>query len=54
MSLQALIWVTVNAGLMKPRRGFTPVAGMEKLGARADRIDKYLFLKYDGPLKTRK
>jgi hypothetical protein len=32
MSLRALIRFTVNAGLMKPRRGFTPVAGKEKLG----------------------
>jgi hypothetical protein len=27
-----LIQVTLNAGLMKPRRGFTLVAGKEKLG----------------------
>ncbi len=28
----ALIRVTLNAGFMKPRRGFTLVAGKEKLG----------------------
>jgi hypothetical protein len=32
MSLRALIPFTVNAGLMKPRRGFTLVAGKEKMG----------------------
>jgi hypothetical protein len=32
MSGRALIRVTLNAGLMKPRRGFTRVAGQEKLG----------------------
>jgi len=34
---------------MKLRRGFAPVAGEEKLGVgKPTRIDKYLFLKYDG------
>ncbi len=32
MSCRALIRVTLNAGLMKPRKGFTLVAGKEKLG----------------------
>jgi hypothetical protein len=32
MSLQALIQFALNAGLMKPRKGFTLVAGKEKLG----------------------
>jgi hypothetical protein len=32
MSLMALIRVTLNAGLMKPRKGFTLVAGKKKLG----------------------
>jgi len=31
MSFEALIQFTLNAGLMKPRRGFTLVAGEEKL-----------------------
>jgi hypothetical protein len=26
--------VTLNAGLTKPRRGFTPVAGTKKLGGK--------------------
>ncbi len=29
--IKGLIRVTLNAGLMKPRREFTPVAGEEKL-----------------------
>ncbi len=32
MSLQALIWATLSAGLIKPQKGFTLVAGREKLG----------------------
>jgi hypothetical protein len=32
MSLRAMILFTLNAGLMKPRKGFTPVAGKEKIG----------------------
>ena len=32
MSLRALIPFTLNAGLRRPRRGFTLVAGKEKLG----------------------
>ncbi len=32
MSCRALIRVTLNAGLMKPRKGFTLVADKEKLG----------------------
>jgi len=32
--MTALIRVTLNAGLMKPRRGFTPVPGKQKLGER--------------------
>ncbi len=31
MSLRALIQVTLNAGFMKPREGFTLVAGRHKL-----------------------
>jgi hypothetical protein len=30
MTLRTLIQLTLNAGLMKPRRGFTLVAGKEK------------------------
>ena len=32
MSLRTLLGLTLNAGLMKPRRGFIPVAGKQKLG----------------------
>ncbi|HUL30021.1 MAG TPA: hypothetical protein VLZ03_06155 [Thermodesulfobacteriota bacterium] len=41
MSWRALIQVTLNAGLMKTRRGFTLVAGNEKgEGERQMDIDK--------------
>ena len=33
MSIRALIPFTLNAGLRRPRRGFTLVAGKEKMGA---------------------
>ena len=40
MSRRALIRDTLNAGLMKPRKGFTLVAGKEKLGK--GQVDKAL------------
>ncbi|HUL30172.1 MAG TPA: hypothetical protein VLZ03_06915 [Thermodesulfobacteriota bacterium] len=33
--MTALIQVTLNAGLMKARKGFTLVAGKEKLGGKS-------------------
>jgi hypothetical protein len=43
MSLRALIWFTLNAGLMRPRRGFTPVAGKKTgVGKNDSPLDRSL------------
>ena len=46
--LRALIPFTLNAGLMKPRRGFTLIEAKEKLGVgkSPDLIDKKAELYY--------
>ena len=46
MSRRALIRDTLNAGLMKPRRGLTQVAGKKKTGGGQGNLSRILHLNF--------